>query len=83
MEQNTVVMEDEDLDLVDGSAQSTHGDIYTAVPANSPAIGIVNWRHPKGDLADFQKTAEFKRQFRDISGEMIARSSLYLGLKSD
>lgn len=79
MEQNTVVMEDEDLDLVDDSVKSPHGDMYSAVLGNSPAIGIANWRNPKGDLADFQKTAECKRQFCDISGEMIARSRAYFG----
>lgn len=84
MERNdTVVMEDEELGLVDDSAESPHGDMYSAVLGNSPAIGIANWRHPKGDLANFPKVAEVKGRPRDIPGEMIARSSVYLGLKLD
>jgi len=81
MERNdTAVMEDEDLGLVDESAQSTHGDMYSAVPANSPPIGIANWRRPKGSIANFPSAAVARNQFRDVSGKFIARSSLYLGL---
>lgn len=80
MEQNTFVMEDEDLDLVDDLAKSPHGDIYTAVLGNSPAIGIVNWRRPKGSITNFPSAALARNQFRKVSDEFIARSSLYLGL---
>ena len=83
MEQNTFVMEDEDLELVDDSAQSPHGDMYSAVLGNSPAIGIANWRHPKGSITNFPSAALARNQFRKVSDELIARSSLYFGLKSD